>query len=204
MEKAEPARDRILAAAFDLFSDKGFMVTSTKEIANRANVAEITLFRHFANKEILFDTVAPLFFNVSEIEDLLPLVLDKPLVEGLEFLAARFISKLSGVQNWHRVYRYSLLRNSEVFPKLCEAYMEGTFTVCCSYLNRAKQRGEVNCDDTAAVARAFIMTCNGYHPTIEVLERGNCQDDESMKKFICQMVRLFVTGVNRNPAQSFS
>jgi len=197
MEKKETARERILAAAFDLFSDKGFMVTSTREIAQQANVAEVTLFRHFASKEILFDTVAPRFFDVSELEDLLPEVLNKPLVEGLEFLAVRFITKLSEIQNWHRVYRYSLQRNSELFPMLCEAYMEGIFNICCTCLSQAKQRGELHCDDTDAVAKAFIMICNGYHPTIEVLEQGNCQDADSMKEFICQMVRMLVSGSNK-------
>jgi AcrR family transcriptional regulator len=41
-------RRRLLNAAHDLFVEKRYRATTTKEIADRANVAEPTLFRHRA------------------------------------------------------------------------------------------------------------------------------------------------------------
>ncbi|QTD40308.1 TetR/AcrR family transcriptional regulator [Sporosarcina sp. Te-1] len=49
-----PTREKILSAALSLFGEKGYAGTSTREIAERAGVNHITLFRHFGNKENLF------------------------------------------------------------------------------------------------------------------------------------------------------
>jgi AcrR family transcriptional regulator len=43
-------RDRILAAAAELYSTTGFRGATTRRIADRAGVNEVTLFRHFGSK----------------------------------------------------------------------------------------------------------------------------------------------------------
>lgn len=53
------ARQRILAAALELFQRRGFDATTTKEIARRAKVAEGTVFNYFATK----DDIALYFFQ---------------------------------------------------------------------------------------------------------------------------------------------
>jgi len=47
---------RIVEAAVQLFAQKGFKGTSTKDIARLAKVNEVTLFRYFPNKAKLFST----------------------------------------------------------------------------------------------------------------------------------------------------
>jgi AcrR family transcriptional regulator len=53
----EETRNKILEAAIDLFADKGFYATTTMKIAQKAGVNEVTLFRHFKNKNALFQEV---------------------------------------------------------------------------------------------------------------------------------------------------
>ncbi|MGV0735051.1 TetR/AcrR family transcriptional regulator [Mycobacterium syngnathidarum] len=48
-------RSRLLEAAQELFAMRGYAGTSTKEISQRAEVAEILLFRHFGNKAGLYE-----------------------------------------------------------------------------------------------------------------------------------------------------
>ncbi|MBD7963411.1 TetR/AcrR family transcriptional regulator [Fictibacillus norfolkensis] len=51
---------RILEAAIDTFSEKGYAASSTSEIAKKAGVAEGTIFRHFkTKKELLLAIVTP-------------------------------------------------------------------------------------------------------------------------------------------------
>ena len=45
------ARDRLVAAAFDLFDDRGFDETTVDDIARAAGVGRTTFFRHFGSKE---------------------------------------------------------------------------------------------------------------------------------------------------------
>jgi AcrR family transcriptional regulator len=50
----QESRARILAAARELFGQRGYQGTTTKELADAAGVAEKTLFRHFPTKGALF------------------------------------------------------------------------------------------------------------------------------------------------------
>lgn len=60
---------KILAAAIDVFAEKGYANTSTKEIAEKAGVAEGNIFNKFVNKRgLLHAIVTPVmqsFFPAS-------------------------------------------------------------------------------------------------------------------------------------------
>ena len=49
--------EKIIIAAKELFSTKGYAATTTKHIASQAGVSEVTLFRHFESKRNLFHIV---------------------------------------------------------------------------------------------------------------------------------------------------
>jgi AcrR family transcriptional regulator len=51
----DEVRSRLIAAGRDVFAERGYVGASTKEIARRAQVGEVLLFRHFGNKAGLFD-----------------------------------------------------------------------------------------------------------------------------------------------------
>jgi AcrR family transcriptional regulator len=53
----EETRTRILEATREIFANKGFRGTTTREIAERAGVNEATLFRHFGHKEALIEAM---------------------------------------------------------------------------------------------------------------------------------------------------
>jgi AcrR family transcriptional regulator len=50
---ADPPRERILRAAYELFSHRGIRAVGTDEVIQRASVAKATLYRHFATKNDL-------------------------------------------------------------------------------------------------------------------------------------------------------
>ena len=50
-------RSQILQIAINLFSQRGFSGTTTKEIARAAGVSEAMVFRHFANKDELYSAI---------------------------------------------------------------------------------------------------------------------------------------------------
>ena len=54
---AAPARDRLLAAAKLVFARDGLQGATTRAIAKEARVNEVTLFRHFQNKDRLLAEV---------------------------------------------------------------------------------------------------------------------------------------------------
>ncbi len=54
---AEERRLQILKTAMQLFSEKGFSGTTTKEIAGAAGISEATVFKHFSNKDELYAAI---------------------------------------------------------------------------------------------------------------------------------------------------
>src|SRR5215210_4391613 len=51
--RTEPARERILSTAYDLFARRGIRDVGIDEVIERAGVAKATLYRHFASKDDL-------------------------------------------------------------------------------------------------------------------------------------------------------
>ena len=69
---AEATRERILACAKKLFSDKGYDAASTREIAACAGVNAALVARYFGSKKELFEAAILPEFNISELVQLAP------------------------------------------------------------------------------------------------------------------------------------
>lgn len=78
---------KILQAALKLFSQKGYLGTTTKEIAKEANVAEVTLFRYFKSKESLFIDVLKNQSFLPTLKDLFPKLKEMDYKESLKTIA---------------------------------------------------------------------------------------------------------------------
>lgn len=65
-QNKERTKQRILAAALELFREKGLEGTTTKEVSNKAGIAEGTLFNYFKTKEDL-----ALYFFQKETDHLI-------------------------------------------------------------------------------------------------------------------------------------
>jgi AcrR family transcriptional regulator len=63
---ADPTRDRIVAAAVDLFSERSFDGATTREIAARAGVTQPLLNYHFRSKEELWHAAVDSLFELLQ------------------------------------------------------------------------------------------------------------------------------------------
>jgi len=64
-EKMTNKQIKIMEAAIEIFSEKGYAGSSTSEIAQKAGVAEGTIFRHYkTKKDLLLSIVAPMMINI--------------------------------------------------------------------------------------------------------------------------------------------
>lgn len=60
--------DKIIKAATKLFAEKGFEGVRTKEIAKCAGISEVTLFKYFPRKEILYMKVSDPKFKITRLD----------------------------------------------------------------------------------------------------------------------------------------
>ena len=64
----EDRRKQILDAALAVFVEKGFKGSTTLEIAKKADIAEVTLFRYFSSKkEIFLESIEPILISTLEV-----------------------------------------------------------------------------------------------------------------------------------------
>ncbi len=68
MELTEKSLE-ILQTSRKLFASKGFKAVTTKEIAKEAGVNELTVFRHFKNKENLFKQIILHYISKPDISE---------------------------------------------------------------------------------------------------------------------------------------
>jgi AcrR family transcriptional regulator len=87
----EDTKQRILEIANNIFSEKGYAGTTTREIAAVACVNELTIFRHFGNKEKLFQEVISQFSSVKNIKEIFDPLVTGDLAADLRIIAKTFL-----------------------------------------------------------------------------------------------------------------
>src|ERR1051325_9788962 len=65
----EERRNQLLETALETFSHRGFEGTTTKEIAAAAGVTEAVIFRHFPNKQALYEAVISHQYEISGVSE---------------------------------------------------------------------------------------------------------------------------------------
>ncbi|WP_051343917.1 TetR/AcrR family transcriptional regulator [Alicyclobacillus herbarius] len=111
---------KVLRAAVEVFAEKGFTAASTSEIAERAGVAEGTIFRHYrTKKDLLLSIVGPVmdeFVAPFLLRDLDPL-LSASYERYEDFLRAVLSNRLAFAAKYAPVLRI-LLQEIPFHPEL--------------------------------------------------------------------------------------
>ncbi len=158
MENCPDKEVRIINAAIQIFSEKGFESTKTKEIADKAGIAEGTIFRYFPSKGAILEKMVPLMIKVIQPK------LEKPIRDILEdkkdssiedILSAILVDRLSIVHK-NKLFFKSVLPEVVHRPKLLKQLNDSIIPAVKGYIGQvleaAKQRGEI-----AAQMSADIM-----------------------------------------------
>ncbi len=138
--RKEARPGELVAAALDLFVEKGFAATRAEEVAARAGVSKGTLFLYFPTKEDLFKAVVQ--ENIASV-----------LQEGLEELhtftgsTAELVPYM--MMTWWERYGATkasgitklMLSESSNFPELAQFYQERVVTPCRVLITGVIQRG---------------------------------------------------------------
>jgi AcrR family transcriptional regulator len=112
----EETRQRILEAALQLFSERGYDGTATRAIAALAGVNEVTLFRHFGSKNSLFQAVLRHNSAIPDFESTLREQLTGDFRQDLLILAEQFLTMLYA----RRKEIIMLLAEAERRPEMLE------------------------------------------------------------------------------------
>ena len=163
-------RQQILGIATEMFAEKGFGGTTTREIAAHAQVNEALIFRHFPTKEELYWAVLEAKVRSEDFHLRL-----EELLSG----AANVREALLAVADWtlqrraedHATTRLSMfcaLERHELSQRFFGHFIAEYFEVLANYLRRQMCQGVLRSADPIMAARTF-MGAVVYHSLIQEL-----------------------------------
>lgn len=167
-EKLTEKQKKIIVAAIESFSEKGYSATSTSEIAKKAGVAEGTIFRHYkTKKDLLMSIVAPLMANLIGpfvINDFNK-VLDRKYDRVEDFLKATIENRREVFIKLLPVIKI-LLQEIPFQPELRELFFEQIakkiFDRVSNIIKGYQEKGEIIEMPPESVARLAITSILGY------------------------------------------
>ncbi|MFB5088893.1 TetR/AcrR family transcriptional regulator [Psychrobacillus sp. PGGUH221] len=183
-EKLTDKQKKILLAAIDTFSEKGYAATSTSEIAKKAGVAEGTIFRHYkTKKELLVSIVTPLISKVLGpfiVRDFHK-VLDQPYENAEDFIRAT-------IENRREVFKKLLpvikiiMQEIPFQPELREQFVEQvakkTYERILVVIQNYQDKGQIIDIPPSSVARLAVSSIFGYLISRYILFPESEWDDE--------------------------
>jgi AcrR family transcriptional regulator len=202
--KRQPAktRDRLIQGAIEVLAAEGIAGATTREIARVAGVNEVTLFRHFQNKEQLLSAVAQ-HITAVQLEALTHQdEWTQDLRRDLLHYAWLYNNQLEDYEALVRMFIGEAKRHPE---EALRVFQEATLPIrekLVAYLRNGITRGEVSADiDLPMAVDTFTgMLLSGMlRRHVSPIPRGYDRD-----RYIEGCVDLFVRGISPSSATATS
>jgi TetR/AcrR family transcriptional regulator len=157
-------REQILRTAVNLFSQKGFKGTTTKEIANAAGVSEAMVFRHFENKDALYGAILDTKgcqdgvhkFPWEGNHELLAAMEAKDDFGVFYNLAFDALNKHQTDVAFMRLLFYSALEEHELAERFFHEFIEKVYEFIGDYVKKRQRDGAFRKMNPRIVVRAFL------------------------------------------------
>lgn len=161
---ADLRREQILMTAVELFSQRGFKGTTTKEIAKAAGVSEAIIFRHFATKDELYGAI----LDAKSCQDGLNRfpwegneVLQQAIRDRDDF-AVFYNIALQAMTNhqkdvpFMRLLFYSALEEHELADRFFTEFVSEVYEFIGKYIRERQDEGAMREIEPRIVVRAFL------------------------------------------------
>jgi AcrR family transcriptional regulator len=150
-------RQEILKAAMELFAEKGFRGTTTRDLATQADVNEAIIFRYFTNKSALYRAILEEKVHqgheerYKEVEQLAKVNDPRTF---LEFLGNKFFERHEQDGTFMRLLLFSALERHELADMFLASMAIRDPIV--AYMERQMDQGSFRRMDPYLAARAFL------------------------------------------------
>jgi TetR/AcrR family transcriptional regulator len=120
---ATDRRTQILAAAMDVFSERGFHGARTRDLAEKAGVSEALIFRHFPTKEDIIRAILELVGFEDRIRAMEEQFERLPPREALQRIAEVTLTALRDDPRIFRVIFFGLLETPELAGEFYQKFL---------------------------------------------------------------------------------
>ena len=194
MSAARDTVDKILQAAMELIAERGYAATTTRAIAERAGVNEVTLFRRFENKLGILRALGEQWAQDQAGLAITELVDSDDVRQTLTDMARREIASASKTGGAALRLAFEAQTVPEVGALLAEGprkNMEGL----AAYMRSHQQAGTLRADlQPEVLAEAFFSLTSSYVMYRYVMGAGDRPQDPMSDTAIDQLIDLFWSG----------
>lgn len=178
-------RDLIIDSAIKLFGNRGFSSVTIKDIANMANVSQVTIYNHFKNKEELAEVCTNILFN--EIEQVSEKILleDIPYPDKLNKVLEVCSSEIS--QSIAKYFTAESLDDPKLVSVLENTINKRKNSIYLKYLELGYSTGVIDDNIDIKSILAFMNTIN-------YVGKLNC-DNTDIEKLTKDLHHLFLYGI---------
>lgn len=191
---ARRTRERILDAALELFGAKGFAATTTREIARKAGVNEVTVFRTFGTKQGVYAAMLAEHSLVPAITRSVDFDLSSPLDEMMARNVSTVLGMLKANRHMFMVMLNDVWRQPRARKAQGEVPMQKAVEFLASNLKRQMDAGRLRRMEPELAARALIGMVQAYFLT-NYLMQGSPDDPEKDDRFVRGFVSIFLDGL---------
>ena len=188
---ADDTRQRILQAAAQVFAEKGYARATTRALAAAAGVNEVTLFRHFGNKQNLFAAVIERFGGPA-VTAAMEGQLTGDCAQDLRTIGTRLLSLLLERGDAMRL----MLCEASHFPEVQEVMVQNPRQIrrmLAAYITRQIERGKLRPLHPEATAQAFAGMLFAYAVARGMLD-DSIEPELGTEELVAQFVDIFMNG----------
>ncbi len=184
---SESTRERILDAALDIFSKKGYHDTRLDEIVQESRTSKGSIYFHFPNKEKLFLAL------VDQFADLLERRVNEAIqkeAQGMKRVQAALESVLNTFGKYRRPAKLLLVQAvglGNVFEKKRLEINDRFAHLIQTYLDEAIRLGEIEPADTPVIAHAWMGAI--YNVVIQWVYTNDPKPDRIMSALLPMLLR---------------
>ncbi len=171
MSRKQKTSEKIMKAALDLFSKQGYFKTTTREIADLAEINELTLFRHFGTKENLFQQTTQAYVQDINIKGEIEQFKNQPFEKSIQDIALDYLEFCYQNKQIYKIQMH-LSDNMKDFVRL--KLSRGYQKELKEYFNELKNEGKIN-GDPEKMSVVFINSILGAF-TVYVLTNDTFTD----------------------------
>lgn len=191
---ASNTKDKILKAAYDCFSEKGYHATSTKEIAKTAGVSEITLFRHFGTKETIFREVIRNYSILPELHKIKLESDDLSLYETLSLIVRRFYSTLRDRKKFVKITLCEINKSTDEIVNTYSNFIDELDAIVISIFQNKRSKYPIKDLNLNIATRGLMGMVYTFFLTNEIFLNKTLSEneiDEALNVFL----EIFLNGI---------
>ena len=192
--RVKETRQRILQAALQEFSTHGYMGATTRTIADKAVVSELTLFRHFQTKKNLFLAVISQFSAIPGIQLAIQEKITGNIRQDLLLIGETFYQTII----IRRKEILMTLREAEMIPEVREAIgkiPDLIRNMVAGYLRQQMDAGRIKRIDPELAAQAFLGMFLSYSIFLSL---NPANPSGQFEEIVTLFVDIFLKGVIRS------